>query len=298
MLEFRFDGTGPDTVSTGLARLGQGPDRELWQTAGPVKRGAAGEVAWRRDAHWLAITYQAADEGDGDLADVAATAYQRILEVARQQECPWLVRAWNFMYRINAGDGDAERYRRFCLGRSRALDAAGVRHSELCAGTAIGSPEPVFRVCALASRDPGIAIENPRQVSAYEYPRIYGPRSPAFARGSALVRDDGAALLMISGTASVVGHETRHPHDLTGQLDEVIINLRALLEESARSLQRPQLGDFDGNSILRAYVRHAADWPATEAMLRRAWPEVALVGFQGDICREDLLVEVEAVHQC
>lgn len=298
LLEFRFDGTVPDTVYTGLQRLGPGPDREIWQTPGPVVCGADGEVAWRRDARWLAITYQVPDDGRCDLADLAATAYQRILEVARQQACPWLVRAWNFMYRINAGDGDAERYRRFCLGRSRALDAAGVRHSELCAGTAIGSPEPVFRICALAAGEPGIAIENPRQVSAYEYPPIYGPRSPSFARGSALVRDDGSALLLISGTASVVGHETRHPHDLAGQLDEVIINLRTLLDESARILQRPQLGDFDGNSILRAYLRHAGDWPTAEAMLRRVWPGVVLVGFQGDICRQDLLVEVEAVHQC
>jgi len=46
-----------------------------------------------------------------------------------------------------------------------------------------------------ASRAEPTALENPRQTSAYRYPRRYGPRSPAFARATLLPDRDGATLV-------------------------------------------------------------------------------------------------------
>jgi len=152
-----------------------------------------------------------------------------------------------------------------------------------------------MRIFLLTGSRPGINIENPRQVSAYRYPRIYGPRSPSFARATALPQPDGQMLLMISGTASVVGHETLHEGDLIAQLDEIERNLRALLGESAARLARPGLKTFGPDALLRAYVRYRDDWPAVRDHLARAWPGVSVVGLEGDICRTDLLVEIEAV---
>ena len=140
-------------------------------------------------------------------------------------------------------------------------------------------------------------IENPRQVSAYRYPRRYGPRSPSFARATAVAGPDGSTLLMISGTASVVGHRTLHEGDVDAQLEEVIRNLETLLSESASQLGRPGLAEFDEASLLRVYLRHAEDWPAIERRLRQRWPGVHLAGLRGDVCRADLLVEIEAVSR-
>jgi chorismate lyase / 3-hydroxybenzoate synthase len=152
-----------------------------------------------------------------------------------------------------------------------------------------------LRIMLLCGATPGINIENPRQVSAYHYPRIYGPRSPSFARATALVPDDGPALLMISGTASVVGHESVHGGDLDGQIEEIRLNLDALLETSAARLGRPALAHFGPDSLMRVYVRAAGDWPRIAQRFAEIWPGVPLVGLRGDICRADLLLEVEAV---
>ena len=87
----------------------------------------------------------------------------------------------------------------------------------------------VLQVYWLAARVAGTPLENPRQVAAYRYPRQYGPQSPTFAR--AMLPPAGSDMpLLLSGTASVVGHETRHPGDVLAQLDETFANLDSLLD--------------------------------------------------------------------
>ncbi len=292
---FAFNPTTDQGFVVGLPFLGGKLETEFWQVDQAVSSGIDDDVSWRRAGDLVFLAWQTPDDGSTDPSLLAEAGYSRLLTLARRLECPCLLRAWNFMPDINAGDGDQERYRRFCLGRAQALEQAGIHVPELCAGTAIGGRDPVLRLFVLAGSRPGINIENPRQISAYCYPRIYGPRSPSFARATALPLPDGDMLLMISGTASVVGHKTVHEGDLTAQLEEIERNLRSLLNESAARLARPQLGDFGPGSLLRAYVRHQSDWPLVRDHLARAWPGLPVAGLEGDICRSDLLVEIEAV---
>jgi chorismate lyase / 3-hydroxybenzoate synthase len=293
---FAFDAVDQvGATGLGLAFLGGELVHELWQSNGELSQGQEGDVHWRRVGQLLYLECVLPDDGLVDPALLAEQAYQQLLAVASAQACPNLLRAWNYMAGINQGEGDQERYRRFCLGRARALESAGIDEPALCAGTAIGGDDPNLRIMLLAGSEAGINIENPRQVSAYHYPRIYGPRSPSFARATALPRSDGQALLMISGTASVVGHKTLHEGDLEAQIEEIRLNLDALLAESARRLNRPGLASFNEQSLVRVYVRHAADWPRIEARMAEIWPGVPLAGLLGDICRADLLLEVEAV---
>lgn len=283
----------PGQAGPGLQFLGGPLETEHWLVDGPVCHGRSGAMAWRRAAGVMFLSFECED--DGDLAGLAENGYRRILEGAAQNGCPHLLRAWNFMPGITEGCGDGERYRRFCQGRSRAMEAAGLRRDELCAGTAIGGEDPSVRIHALAGTEPGIPIENPRQLSAYLYPRRYGPRSPSFARATAVRQPDGSLLLLVSGTASVVGHETAHPGELDAQLDELTVNLTTLLRHGARRLGRPAVEGFHEESLLRAYVRRAADWPRVRDRLAATWPGARVAGLRGDVCRRELLVEIEAV---
>jgi chorismate lyase/3-hydroxybenzoate synthase len=293
----RFDFSGPleEVHSIGLKRLGGSIDLECWRVDQPVVAGREGGVDWWQAGEVLFMACLQPDDGREDAADLTESCYRELFHVAELRDCPRLLRAWNYLPAINQGRGDEERYRRFCVGRGRVLEALGIGETDLCAGTAIGGDDPRFRVFALAGKRPGLHIENPRQVSAYRYPRSYGPRSPSFARATALPQGDGSVLLMVSGTASVVGHKTLHDGDLDGQLDEIVINLNALLAESVMRLGRPGLGRFGPHSLLRVYVRRADDWPRVAERLKRAWPDTPLVGLRGDVCRSDLLVEIEAV---
>jgi chorismate lyase / 3-hydroxybenzoate synthase len=295
LMAFGFDSRISSANPTGLAWLGGDLAAELWQVDQPLASGIDSGIAWQQAGDLLFMAWQRPDDGRTDPAILAEQAYRDLISLAEQRGCPKLLRAWNFMAAINRGQGDAERYRRFCLGRACALEVVGIHEPELCAGTAIGGDDPSLRVYVLAGRRAGINIENPRQVSAYRYPRIYGPRSPSFARATALSSGNDQMVLMISGTASVVGHQTLHAGDLDRQLDEIVTNLEALLAESVRRLKRPGLASFGSGSLMRAYVRHGKDWPAVRDRLAEAWPQARVVGLRGDICRSDLLVEIEAV---
>jgi chorismate lyase/3-hydroxybenzoate synthase len=97
--------------------------------------------------------------------------------------------------------------------------------------------------------------------------------------------------LLISGTASIVGHRSQHHGDPLAQLDETIRNLQALatqtLHQSAAAMQQ--------RALLKVYVREPAQRPAIEARLRRAWPQVKLLFLAADICRRELLLEIEGI---
>jgi chorismate lyase/3-hydroxybenzoate synthase len=202
---------------------------------------------------------------------------------------------WNYLDGITAGDNDDERYRRFCVGRARALGA--VEPARLPAATAIGrvDGERRLQVYWLAARTPGTPLENPRQVSAWRYPRQYGPQPPGFAR--AMLPPPGSTMpLMLSGTAAIVGHESRHLESVEAQLDEVLVNLDHLIDRARQ--QRPELpASLGPGSRLKVYVRDAADLghvaQTLAARLPAAVPHIVL---HGAVCRRELRVEIDGVH--
>ncbi|MEN1728560.1 MAG: hypothetical protein AAGJ52_08970 [Pseudomonadota bacterium] len=296
LLRFEFaDPSAANSWPLGLPGLGGDLPRELWQAEGSCSEGQTGQVHWRRIGDLLAARLVLDDPPDSDPSERVNQAYHQLIGCIRELGFPHLIRAWNYMPGINEGEGDSERYRRFCAGRAQALDALTLLESELSACTAIGTEEPRLRIYLLAGRSPALHIENPRQLSAYRYPRQYGPRSPSFARATAMQGQDNETVLMISGTASVVGHETRHVGDVVAQAGEIVTNIETLLEHSAKQTGNDGLRAFNHQSLVRVYVRDPADWPQVETRFRQAWPEAKLAAFRGDICRSDLLVEIEAV---
>jgi enamine deaminase RidA (YjgF/YER057c/UK114 family) len=135
-------------------------------------------------------------------------------------------------------------------------------------------------------------LENPRQVSAYRYPIRYGPRSPTFSRAALL--PEGGGTLMISGTGSIVGHETVHSGDPAAQTRESLANIGVLAGDASRRLVPLR---FNLETLTyKVYVRHAADLPTIEHVMRSVVGNKAAVAYmRADICRRDLLLEIEAM---
>ncbi len=99
--------------------------------------------------------------------------------------------------------------------------------------------------------------------------------------------------MFVSGTASIVGHETMHCGDVSAQTRETLTNIDALLEETNRIVGsgRYALDDLK----FKVYVRRASDFAATMRVLSAALDaSTTIVYLQADVCREDLLVEIEA----
>ncbi|HWO62977.1 MAG TPA: hypothetical protein VNO31_23395 [Umezawaea sp.] len=228
-------------------------------------------------------------------AEAVRALYAELFALTRRVGHPTICRLWHYIGNINGTTADGlETYRDFCVGRALAFEevAAGMP-----AASAVGSAHEGISVCLLATRSGKLtAIENPLQVPAYRYPREHGPKSPSFSRAAYLSREDGGTLFL-SGTASILGHETAYPGDLNGQLATTFTNVEAVVHERNLARQGVDAGfepaDFDR---VTAYVRNADDLAAVEASCREAFgPRTAIRLLRTDLCRSDLLVEVEGV---
>jgi len=270
---------------------------EVWRGRGPARTAVDGLVRYAEDGEHCVGHLSIDESAAGGLAAATESAYRSLLRFHADSPYRHVWRMWNFITDINAGSGDNERYRQFCLGRARAFaeDAPVTPAIGYPAASAVGkrSTTRSLEVCWIASRSPGVMVENPRQVSAYEYPRQYGPAAPSFSRATVTA----GQLLLISGTASIVGHTSMHAGDLAAQLDETLRNIDALLERSsAEHLIRSAA--LNRGSLVKVYLRNASDAASVERELRRELgPSVSLLILAADICRSDLLIEIEVAHQ-
>ncbi|MDR5759545.1 FkbO/Hyg5 family chorismatase [Caballeronia sp. LZ035] len=265
---------------------------EIWRTSGETRCGMEnGLVYGHDDAVLFCAGFIPAGEG---YTDAAQRAYADAFALVRTLDFPTIFRMWNYIPDINGENPDGlEVYRDFCRGRALAFEAADAGQAGMPAATGIGTWGEGVGFYFLACRDDDAKhIENSRQMPAYCYPERYGPKPPSFARAT---YRHGA--LYVSGTASIVGHETLHAGDLLKQWDVATDNVAHLV--SAGNLAAH--GVTDGYTLqdldqIKVYYRRADDLPQVMQLARDTFHPRAEVRFlKVDICRTDLLVEIEGI---
>ncbi|MEP7297737.1 MAG: hypothetical protein ABI702_16255 [Burkholderiales bacterium] len=281
----------PDAGALVLAPADAAPD--VWFEGQTTQQ--HGCVRFCTEGEWLYGCAESPDDA-GMQAD-AHRAYADLFHVLAESASPHLLRLWNYFPGINADGGGAERYRQFNAGRQQAfIEARRSAFEGSPAACALGTQAGPLRVYFLAGRTPPLAIENPRQVSAYRYPDAYGPRSPTFSRAALADVGGGRSALFISGTASIVGHTTMHIGDVRRQTEESLANIAAVRAVAAERAGVP----FPPEALTyTVYVRRPADLAVVrdvfeQAVGARSDAARDALYLQADICRADLLVEIEA----
>jgi chorismate lyase/3-hydroxybenzoate synthase len=227
-------------------------------------------------------------------------AYRAIREAIDQTRATNIVRMWNHIPGIHDPlDTECDRYMYFNAGRFAAMSewfGGEKRIPDLVpAASGVGHDGQDLVIRALALHEAGVPIENPRQVPAFRYSRRYGPIPPCFARATRIASPRRA--LLIAGTASITGEQSQHLGDLDRQLVLTLENLRILIRAGAPEIgpSHDPLGLMDS---VRVYVARSHDIPAMMARLG-----TGVFGATGrniefhraDLCRSDLLVEIEGV---
>jgi len=287
-----IDPTHSGRIQIALPPL-QGQDLvEVWRTSLTLQQAEYGPIRYQYCDQFLFGSLLLEEAAFPDLAHASSYAYQQIRSCLEVSGFPALLRMWNYFPRINLELEGMERYRSFCIGRHQVLGGWHFPQAQLPAATAVGSLGEGLLIYFLAAKKPGMQIENPRQVSAFHYPEQYGPRSPAFSRATMTDWHH----LYISGTASIVGHESRHSNDLLAQLEETLNNMRMIIDRAHQKhgLACKTINDL---SLLRVYLRHPDDSERLAAELKqRVGGKTQIQMLQGDICRSDLLLEIEAMY--
>jgi hypothetical protein len=296
LLGGRWLGHAPQALdATLLAPAGASFD--AWFGGATVQHGRHGCVNYVTDGHWL-HGWATLDDSTAGVHATSERLYGDLFALLAETPCTHLLRLWNYLADINgpAPDG-TERYRHFNAGRQQAfLDAQRSAFEGSPAACALGTQGGPLTVFFLAGRQAPVPIENPRQVSAYRYPTAYGPRAPTFSRAALAEVGGGRLALFISGTASIVGHETLHLGDVRRQTEESLVNIAAVRTAAAARAGH----DFDpGRLYYTVYIRHAADLPVVREVFERSVGADSLaareaVYLHADICRAELLVEIEA----
>ncbi len=205
-----------------------------------------------------------------------------------------LWRAWNFIPRINdetpGTNGRRDRYMAFNRGRHLGFEDALEESAFHPVASGVGHAGDDLVLHLLVGDEAISPVDNPRQTLPAAYSERFGHPPPVFSRGGAIVLED-AELLLVSGTASVVGEESLHLGDLHGQLEETMRNIRVVVERAWAGGRTSELGHWlvylpeataGSSGMVEAAIRAATEGSTPRIEIR----EQAL-------CRPELMVEIE-----
>ena len=221
-----------------------------------------------------------------------------------------VVRTWFYLGGITEPEGHSFRYQELNRARKdfyidtpfgRSFAASKGKYASYPASTGIGMDGTGLVMSCLALETERedvflLPLENPQQTPAYDYPANRASQSPKFSRAMALVAGD-LVTTWISGTASIVNSETCHLGDIEGQTEQTIANIERLIEPenfALHGLSGAGAGLSDLAKI-RVYVKRRQDVKKCRAICERRFGRVPALYLVADVCRPELLVEIEGV---
>ncbi len=285
-------------VNIGLDPIDGGDLFECWWYHGNVDHKTVNNAKISNSEDYSVVVIQVPDATPQNFRVRTYDAYQELLRIFQRAKYPNLAKIWNYFPGINDGNDDLEKYRQFSMGRADAFEQFGIVSPTVPTGTAIGCVrECGLTIVALMSRHNFLCAENSRQVSAFKYPRQYGPKSPRFSRGG-WVSTETHNLLILSGTAAIIGHESVHPNNVSMQIGETLTNLDHVCKAISGLCNNGKRLILNDESILRVYLRDAGDLDFVASKLAKSIGNIeSTVAFlNAHICRRELVIEIDGVQ--
>ena len=236
--------------------------------------------------------------------------FSQIQQILNQEQMPvnTIVRQWNYLERITGFEGDEQRYQAF--NDARSLFYAQTEWPQgYPSATGIGSRRGGIQV-SLQTYLPKegeklpVALDNRLQIAAHSYSqqvllgetnsRLKTKTTPKFERAKLLFTPSGK-LVYISGTAAIRGEASLVDADIRHQTLATLENIEHLISSDSQRLagiQHPTTARITG---CRVYVKHPEDWEDCKAVVSQRYPDLPVVYIEADICRTELLVEIEGI---
>jgi hypothetical protein len=211
-----------------------------------------------------------------------------------------IVRQWNYISDILGFDGQEQRYQAFNNVRSLFYgDSFAGTGFPAATGIGMNQGGVIIEFIAIQSNHlVNSAIDNPLQISAHDYSDkvLVGEQcplktTPKFERARYLELN-GKKMIFISGTASIQGEHTVGIGNPAEQTEITIVNIRHLFSEEVLSkITTEKLSPKYGHA--RVYIKNRKDYSAIRKTFRKNFGNLPVVYIVADICRPDLLVEIE-----
>lgn len=244
-----------------------------------------------------------------DTRKAAKAAFDQMREILEAEHMSFndIVRQWNYIGNILEVKNELQNYQVFNEVRSENYHKFRTIHS-YPAATGIGMKfgGVILDFCAVKAENSLkiIAIDNPDQIRPYDYGQQVLKGKPVDGKGikqppqferAVLLNYSHGSTLFVSGTASIIGQDTIGVNDVEKQTEVTIENISRLTDEK-------RIGHLTGNSdpdtsrmiLLRVYIKNQSDFLKVKAICEHYFPGVPAVYIEADICRDNLLVEIEA----
>ncbi|WP_167619319.1 hypothetical protein [Maribellus sediminis] len=211
-----------------------------------------------------------------------------------------IIRQWNYLENVLGFDGDEQRYQEFNNVRSEVYGTS-FNGTGYPAATGIGMNRGGVIIEFVAVKGRGFvseAVDNPEQISAHNYSEnvLIGDdcilkTTPKFERARYFAYKD-MKQIFISGTASIRGENTIGVDDPALQTEVTIENIKNLYSgEVLKKLSDENLEPKYGHA--RVYVKNRKDFSVIRKTFKAHFANLPVVYIIADICRKDLLVEIE-----
>ena len=213
-----------------------------------------------------------------------------------------IVRQWNYIGNITCHRNGRQNYQEFNDARSAYYQTVSWTNG-YPAATGIGaSCEGIIVGCIAFKSDKGIfPINNPLQIAAHAYSKNVLiddnagaiKSTPKFERAK-LIEIGDSACCFVSGTAAIRGEQSMDMNSARSQTIQTIENIEHLV--SKENLMRFGCKAYDLKlANLRIYIKNAEDYDQVRATVEELYPQVPAIYTVADVCRDELLVEIEGI---
>lgn len=217
-----------------------------------------------------------------------------------------IVRQWNYIGNIVGCREGKQNYQEFNDARTRYY-ASGKWQNGYPAATGIGASGEGIIVGGIAfkmadAENKGIyPIDNPLQVAAHIYSKKVlidddknaMKSTPKFERAK-LIETENGACCFVSGTAAIRGEESVDASSAKMQTIRTIENIEHLV--SKENLVKFGCKPYDLKyAKLHVFIKEAEDFDEVREVVEQSYPQMPIIYSIADVCRSELLVEIEGI---
>lgn len=222
-----------------------------------------------------------------------------------------IVRQWNYIERITEVSNGNQHYQDFNDARSHFYAKTKWNHG-YPAATGIGTSQGGIMVevdafdltCKKCS---AVALDNQLQVAAHDYSqnvligvadKIFRHKTtPKFERAKAVVSPASGLQVYISGTAAIRGEESLTGVGIERQTVITLENIEFLISRANLKKYGVKAENTPEIKIFRVYLKTENLLDEARKIVHERYPKVPVLYVLTDVCRDELLIEIEGVAQ-
>lgn len=275
-------------LSVGMPTINEKNFYEIWEVEDKVARSSYNNINISKNNHCLFGS--TIIDNKGSYEEIKAEIQKKYLDFFKisNKNSMSIVKIWHYLPELLKSCPDKKtNYSLLCESREEVYRNF-YRNSDYPAATVIGIEGNKILIYFLAaSCETYEVIENKRQVSSYNYPQNIFSEKPMFSRAvSFSFKGNLQKKIMISGTASIKGYQSVHKSDVAKQLDEALKNYKtfAKLDNNPSNICRVYLTKYQTKNLSIIVKKLENFFGINQYVL-----------LQGDICRSELLIEIEGI---